>query len=133
MESTALPHALTSLLAELPEDIGWNIFVLRWARVADGFVVCFGLARRGITQRVFVGVPALVMEHVVLFIESVCVGVIGPHGRKYEPLIVALWAYVFEGNLFGLVFNFTPTPNGASTFRLAVITIVFRAVGGGPR
>jgi F-type H+-transporting ATPase subunit a len=122
--TSALPSTLPTLLAEVKEDIGWYIFVyvgLVWLTI---FVV-FGIAKRGVTDRVFKGLVAKSIEHVVLFIENICLNVIGPQGRKYAPLLVAFWAYIIVSNTLGLIFNFTPTAEWSLNLSLAFISIVF--------
>ena len=122
--TSALPSLLPTFLAEATEDIGWNIFVYVGA-VMLTILAMFALARRGITDRVFKGLVAQSIEHVVLFIENICVNVIGPHGRKYAPLLVAFWAYIIVSNTLGLIFNFTPTAEWSLNLSLAFISIVF--------
>ncbi|MHB8634929.1 MAG: F0F1 ATP synthase subunit A [Fimbriimonadaceae bacterium] len=122
--TSALSSLLPNSLAAATEDIGWNIFVYVGAVLLTIFVF-FGLARRGVTDRVFKGLIAQSIEHVVLFIENICLNVIGPHGRKYAPLLVAFWSYIIVSNTLGLVFNFTPTAEWSLNLSLAFISIVF--------
>jgi F-type H+-transporting ATPase subunit a len=122
--TSALPSILPTFLAEAKEDIGWNIFVYVGI-VLITILAFFALARKGVTDRVFKGLVAQSIEHVVLFIENICVNVIGPHGRKYAPLLVAFWAYIIVSNTLGLFFNFTPTAEWSLNLSLALISIVF--------
>jgi F-type H+-transporting ATPase subunit a len=111
-------------LAAEEVEIGWNIF---WYTgflilVVAGFTF---LARRGITPRTFVGLPARLAEHLILFLEGMAINVIGAHGKKYVPFLCALWLYIFTGNVMGLIFNFTPTAEWSLNISLAVITVVY--------
>src|ERR1700722_16275822 len=119
--SSALPNLLPNFLAEAPEEIGWYIFVYVRIVMLTVFAV-FAIARKGVTDRVFKGIFAQSIEHVVLFIENICLNVIGPQGRKYAPLLVAFWAYIIVSNVFGLIFNFTPTAEWSLNLSLAVIS-----------
>ena len=114
------------LLAEtdIPEEIGWNIF---WY-VGLVIIVVLGfatIAKSGITKTTFKGPVAKLAEHLYLFLDGMAVSVIGPHGRKYVPLLLALWLYIFVSNVFGLIFNFTPTAEWSLNISLAVITMVY--------
>ena len=122
--TSALPSLLPTFLAEAKEDIGWNIFVYV-GLVLVTILAFFAIARRGVTDRVFKGLVAQSIEHVVLFIENICLNVIGPHGRKYAPLLVAFWAYIIVSNTLGLFLNFTPTAEWSLNLSLALVSIVF--------
>src|ERR1035437_8547066 len=86
--------------------IGWGIFCYSALVVV---LVLAALARRGITKRLFVGLPARLAEHLFHFIEGMAVNVIGPNGRKYVPYLLSLWLFIFVANVMGLVLQFTPT------------------------
>jgi F-type H+-transporting ATPase subunit a len=80
--------------------------------------VFFSLVRRGLTTRVFVGWPAQCGEQLYLFIENMCVGTIGRHGRKYIPMIMTFWLLIFVGNFLSL---FSPTaPTAVLSFNLGL-------------
>jgi len=124
MNFLSLP-SLLPMLAEVEEaEIGWNIFVYSGLLIA--IVLVFAtLARKGITSRTFIGLPARLAEHLLLFLEGMAVNVIGPHGKKYVSLLVALWLYIFTGNVMGLIFNFTPTAEWSLNLSLALITVAY--------
>jgi F-type H+-transporting ATPase subunit a len=63
-------------------------------------------------------------EHVYLFIENMCIGVIGPHGRRYVTLVITVYLLILTSNLMGLVGLFAPTSILGITLALAV-TVVF--------
>lgn len=123
MNPVPLYH-LTNLFAEASENIGFNIF---WyvGLVMVTVIIVFQLARKGVTNRVFVGLPAKAVEHMILFIESIAVGVIGGKGRKYVPFLVALWTYIFVSNVFSLIFSFSPTAEWSLNISLAVLTVIW--------
>lgn len=118
-----LPSLLPTLAAE-DQEIGWNIFFYSGLVILIVLGFTF-LARRGLTARTFIGLPARLAEHLVLFLEGMAVNVIGPHGKKYVALLCALWLYIFTANVMGLVFNFTPTAEWSLNLSLAVITVLY--------
>lgn len=104
--------------------IGWNIFY--YAGLVA--LTVFGYAafmRRGLTTRVFIGLPAKLAEHLYLFVQSLALSVIGPTGKKYVPLLLAMWLWIFVANLFGLVLSYTPTADWSFNLSLAVIIVLY--------
>src|SRR5262249_53701082 len=83
------------------------------------------LAKKGFTKRTFIGHPARLAEHLYLFLEGMAVNVIGPHGKKYVSLLLALWTFIFVANVFGLIFPYTPTADWSLNIGLAIITVVY--------
>src|SRR5215469_205415 len=71
--------------------------------------VFFVYAQKGFTPRVFKGTVAHCAEQLYLFIENMCVGTIGAHGRKYIPLIMTFWLIIFTGNFIALFASTSPT------------------------
>jgi len=63
-------------------------------------------------------------EHVFLFIENMCVGVMGPHGKKYVTIVLTVYLVILFSNLMGLMGLFAPTSVLGITLALAV-TVVF--------
>src|SRR5512138_3291624 len=55
-------------------------------------------AKKGFRDRVFKNPFSQAAEQMYLFIENLCVNIIGPHGRKYIPFIGTLWLMIFIGN-----------------------------------
>jgi F-type H+-transporting ATPase subunit a len=105
-----------------PSFIGTTIYV------ALVFVILFGLlsyAKKGINGRVFKNPLTQAFEQLYLFLENMCVGIIGAHGRKYIPLIGTLWLVIFVGNLVALFFGFSPTASLGFNLGMAVISIAY--------
>ena len=66
-----------------------------------------------------------VMEVVVGGLENLLVETMGPHGRKYFPLIATLGLYILTSNLLGIIPGFdSPTNNLNTTVSLA-LTVFF--------
>jgi F-type H+-transporting ATPase subunit a len=64
-------------------------------------------------------------EHVYLFIENMCLSVIGPHGKKYVTLVLTVYLVILFSNLFGLVGLFAPTSMIGITLALAVVVVFY--------
>ena len=116
--------ATTMLLAEEEAHIGWGVFFYLGIVVA----VMFGLiawARTGLNDRVFKKPITQLAEQSYLFIEHVCVGVIGPHGRKYMPFLMTIWLIIFGSNILGLLLPHSPMADWSLTLALAIIVFVY--------
>jgi F-type H+-transporting ATPase subunit a len=88
----------------------------------------FGLlsyAKKGINGRVFKNPLTQATEQLYLFIENMCVGIIGSHGRKYVPFIGTLWLMIFIGNLVALFFGFSPTASLGFNMGMAITSIAY--------
>lgn len=68
---------------------------------------------------------ARLAEHGYLFIEDMCVGVIGQHGKKYIPLVLTIYLVILFSNMFGFVGLFAPTASLGFTLGLAVVVIFY--------
>ncbi|CAN5575456.1 F0F1 ATP synthase subunit A [soil metagenome] len=82
-------------------------------------------AKKGFVDRVFLRKPAQLAEQLYLFIEQMCVGTIGPHGRKYIPLIITLWLMIFTGNALALFFPASPTADLSFNIAMALISVFY--------
>jgi F-type H+-transporting ATPase subunit a len=88
----------------------------------------FGLlayAKKGLSGRVFKNPITQGTEQLYLFIENMCVGIIGPHGRKYVPFIGSLWLLIFVGNVVALSFGFSPTASLSFNLGMALCSIAY--------
>ena len=106
------------------EGIGWNIFVYSGLVIAIVFVFAT-LARKGLKGRIYTYLPTRLAEHLFLFLEGMTVNVIGNNGRKYVPFLLALWTFIFVGNVMGLVLQATPTADWSLNIAMAVITVAY--------
>ena len=80
-------------------------------------------ARKGLTSRTFTTKRANWAEQLYLFVENMCVSAIGPHGRKYIPMITTFWMIIFVGNVISLFFPFAPTASLGFNLGMAVVSI----------
>lgn len=89
-------------------------------------VILFALlaiAKKGFTGRVFKGWIAGAAEQLYLFIENMVVGTIGPHGRKYMPMITTFWLVIFVSNVVSLFAPHAPTADLSFNLGMALISI----------
>lgn len=100
--------------------LGFGIYLLLVIIVLFALLQC---AKNGFNNRVFKGFWASRLEQVYLFIESMCVNIIGPHGRRYVPFIITFWLVIFVCNFLGLFLAFTPTADIGFNLGMALISI----------
>lgn len=85
--------------------------------------VILGYAKKGIVGRVFKNRITQASEQLYLFIENMCVGIIGSHGRKYIPMIITFWLVIFVSNVVALFMGFSPTASLSFNLGMALISI----------
>lgn len=89
-------------------------------------VIIFGLllyAKGGFSKRVFTNPIAKAVEQLYFFIESLAVGIIGSHGRKYIPMIMVFWMVIFVGNVIALFFPTSITADLSFNLGLALVAM----------
>ncbi len=89
-------------------------------------LVLFGLmvfAKKGFNRRVFSNAPARWFEHLYLFIQNLCIGIIGERGKKYVPMMFVLWSVIFVSNLISLFFPTAPTADLGFNLGMALIAV----------
>jgi len=89
-------------------------------------LIVFGtmsLAKKGLGRRVFTNIFAKLYEQLYLFIENMCVGTIGAHGRKYIPMIMTFWLAIFVGSFVALFFPTSPTADLSFNLGMALIAV----------
>lgn len=97
-----------------------------WLVVAFMLIaVFFRLALSGARQNVPRNPITRLGEHVYLFIENMCLSVIGPHGRRYVTLVLTVYLVVLTSNLMGLFGLFAPTAVIGITLALAVVVVFY--------
>lgn len=62
-------------------------------------------------------------EQVYLFVSQMCVGTIGPHGRKYVPMILTFWLIIFVSNSVALFMPTAPTADLSFNIALALMAV----------
>lgn len=90
------------------------------------FVAIFltlGMAKKGLSDRVFKNWFTSRFEQLYLFIDQMCVNIIGSHGRRYVPIMVGFWLVIFFSNLISLFFPYAPTMDLGFNLALALISI----------
>lgn len=82
-------------------------------------------AKPDFKSRVFKNPFAQMFEQVYLFVENMCVGTIGSHGRKYIPMILTFWMVIFIGNGVALFFPTSPTADLSFNLGMALIAVFY--------
>lgn len=82
-------------------------------------------AKKGLKERVFKNPITQASEQFYLFVENMCVGTIGPHGRKYIPVIGTFWLVIFVANSIALFFPSAPTADLGFNLGMALISIAY--------
>lgn len=80
-------------------------------------------AKSGYNGRVFTSMPSRLAEQLYLFIENMAVGAIGPHGRKYIPMLISFWMIIFVSNIIALFAPASPTTILGFNLGLALVSI----------
>lgn len=81
--------------------------------------------RNGYSTRVFKNPIAHSLEQLYLFLEGFAVNIIGPHGRRYLPMMATFWLFIFISNCVGLFLPETPTANLSINLGLAICAIAY--------
>ena len=79
--------------------------------------------RSGLKERVFKNPFTQAGEQMYLFVEAMCVNIIGERGRKYIPFIGTLWLVIFVGNVVALFFASSPTADLSFNLAMALIAV----------
>ncbi len=80
-------------------------------------------AKKGLNKRVFTNKLTSATEQMYLFLENMCVGIIGSHGKKYLPFIATFWLVIFVSNVVSLFFPSAPTADLGFNLGLALISV----------
>lgn len=78
---------------------------------------------KGLRARIFKNPVAAAYEQVYLFVEQMCVGTIGAHGRKYVPMILTFWLVIFVSNVLSLMMPTAPTADLSFNLALALMAV----------
>lgn len=80
-------------------------------------------AKSGLNNRVFKNWWTQRFEQLYLFLENMCVGIIGPHGKRYMPFIMTFWLVIFFSNLVALFMPYGPTADLSWNLGMALIAV----------
>lgn len=86
--------------------------------------------RKGLGPRTFTTRTARWAEHAYGFVENLCVGIIGPHGRKYIPIMMTFWLVIFVSNCTALFLPYAPTADMGFNLGMALVAITYVQVEG---
>ncbi len=104
---------------------GFFGLVFYFALVLALIAVAIRITKSGLGERVFKNPITQASEQMFLFVESMCVNIIGPHGRKYIPFIGTLWVVIFVGNSVALFFPTSPTADLSFNLAMALMAVSY--------
>jgi len=114
-------------MTELPEAVRFNIgipqpLLMSWLTMIIVMVLSlFATRRLSLVPRTLQSVLEMGLEFVYGLVDSV----VGSDGKRYYPLFLGLFLYIFVGNLVGLVPGLTaPTSNLNVTASLAIVVFI---------
>ena len=122
--TTFIASAEPETASEGGHEIGLSIFIFVLL-VALIMVAVMLIAKPGYNKRVFSNVWAQRGEQLYLFLEQFALGIIGPHGKKYMPMLATFWLFIFTSNFIGLLLPYTPTAVLSTNLGLAVVAIFY--------
>ncbi len=117
----------TSLLASEGEHaevgLSWAGLMVYLALVLIAIFFILSSAKKDFGSRVFHKPWAQKLEQLYLFIENLCVGIIGPHGRKYMPMMITFWLVIFISNVGSLFLPAAPTADLSFNLAMALMAV----------
>lgn len=117
----------TSILAEAEgsghHSLTWPVWAAYVVIVVGVIFAILTMAKSGLNDRVFTNKWTQRTEQLYLFLENMAVGIIGPHGRKYIPILVTFWLVIFISNVVGLFMSETLTAMLPFNFGMALCAI----------
>ena len=126
-------YGLDSLIAATEEGVHgasfWGLFIYIGLVLAI-VIGIMSVAKKSFGERIFKKWPAQVVEQVYVFIEGLCIGTIGPHGRKYVPMIMTFWLVIFAANIVALFMSTSPTADLSFTLAMAVMVVAYVQIEG---
>lgn len=116
------PSLFLAEAGEATEVSSLGLFIYLAIVLAVVFIL-LSQAKKGFGDRVFKNPLTQCAEQLYLFIQNMAIGIIGPHGRKYIPMIMTFWIVIFVSNVFGLFMPMTPTASLSFNLGMALISI----------
>lgn len=105
---------------EGPSYLGLFVYV---GTIVVALFVLMAWAKPHLKTRVFKHWTAQVFEQLYLFIENMCVGIIGAHGRRYVPMMMTLWMFIFVGNVIALFMPTSATADLSWNLGMALVSV----------
>lgn len=102
----------------------WGLWV--YMALAFGIVlVTMGIAKNGLNKRFFTNKLTKYYEQIYVFVENLCVGIIGSHGKKYMPFIMTLWVVILISNALALFAPTSATADLSFNLGMAIIAVMY--------
>ncbi|MBS1704913.1 MAG: F0F1 ATP synthase subunit A [Armatimonadetes bacterium] len=103
-----------------PSFLGVMVYLLIVIAIMMGLLLA---AKKGLKDRVFKNKLTQATEQLYLFLENMALGIIGPHGKRYLPMLMTFWLFIFLSNVLGLFMDSTPTSILSVNLGMALISI----------
>lgn len=115
---------VSALLAAEETNVWWSNQA--WAVFIFALIGIVGMVivQRGKNERVPRGAFRYV-EHVYTFVENMALSVIGPHGKKYVPLLATLFCFILVSNLIGVIGFPAPTASLNTNLGLSISVFLY--------
>jgi len=116
----------TRLLSEVEGRSQYHDVVRLWFYIVlliGTILVLMASAKKGLNSRVFKNPLLSLFEQSYLFVENMCLSAIGPHGKKYIPMMYTYWLVIFCGNIMALFFPYSPTADLSFNLGMALIAV----------
>ena len=111
------------LLADAFAPSAFSEFLVHWEKVIFSLIVVtlIGTFAIWVSRRIerVPSRPQLFLESLVLALDGLVCGVLGPSGRAYTPFVGSLFIYILVSNLFGLV----PLQNSTTSFLTTTVPL----------
>ena len=121
-------HGLVPFLladTSTPPSIGWGMIF--YLAIVLAVIIGFSIAmQKGLKDRVFTNPITALSEQAYLFVENMCVMIIGDNrGRRYIPMILTIWLVIFVSNILGLVLPHNPTGDWSFNLGMAILVVMY--------
>lgn len=126
--SNMVPFLLASASEEGAEKGGHSIglYIFAFVILTLGIILfILNLAKPGYKDRIFTNKWSQRGEQLYLFLEQFALSIIGPHGKKYMPVLATFWLFIFFSNLVGLFLPYTATAELSTNLGMAIIAIAY--------
>ncbi len=101
-------------------NLGLGVYIAITLLVIIGFL---SVANKGLNSRFFQKRETKILEQLYVFIEGLAVGIIGPHGRRYMPILMFFWLMIFVGNFLALILHASPTADISFNLGMALFAV----------
>lgn len=103
-----------------PSFMGLMFYIVLVVAILMGLM---HVAKKDFGSKFFTNKWAQRFEQLYLFVEQLCVGIIGPHGRQFMPMVFTFWVMIFSSNVLALFMPTAPSAILGFNMGMALIAI----------